>query len=260
MRRGSPSNTLLSCAWSQDSQHPTVLQQLALRELVSAMPVAEEQWDARSPGTWSLCTRNPHRKISNYISVLCSLVTYMLCLYVCHNHLLLDWIRSLYIRALFSIRIMKFSVLRLERKAGLASVMARHSQTFLVAKVDRYSYISWHIPACEREKNTQMRARNYVLVIPWPSVVLGIYTNPCGIYQSPWYKSLRQQLGHMVWVVYTICYYGFCCDLQDCITSQSPNMEMYTWHSAFIVGKIQSVLVQFYHYICDMEYITCQLP
>ena len=44
-------------------------------------------------------------------------------------------------------------------------------------------------------------------------------------------------------------YYVTMASVVTCKTVSHPNMEMYTWHSAFIVGKIQSVLVQFYHIV-----------
>ena len=93
-----------------------------------------------------------------------------------------------------------------------------------------------------------MKAHVYllVLVIPWPSTVLGIY--------APWYKSLRQQLGHGM----SGLYYVTMASVGTCMTVSLPNMEMYTWHSAFIVGKIQSVLVQFYHYVIwNMSHASC---
>ena len=44
-------------------------------------------------------------------------------------------------------------------------------------------------------------------------------------------------------------YYVTMASVVTCKTVSHPNMKMYTWHSAFIVGKIQPVLVQFYHYV-----------
>ena len=44
-------------------------------------------------------------------------------------------------------------------------------------------------------------------------------------------------------------YYVTMASVVTCMTVSHPNMEMYTWHSALVVGKIQSVPVQFYHYV-----------
>ena len=48
-------------------------------------------------------------------------------------------------------------------------------------------------------------------------------------------------------------YYVTMASVVTCKTVSHPNMEMYTWHSAFIVGKIQSVLYSSVLSLCDME-------
>ena len=56
-----------------------------------------------------------------------------------------------------------------------------------------------------------LQAGLYVLVIPWPSCCLKGFI-------PPGYKSLKTTARPWYeWFI--LCYYGFCCDLHDCITS-----------------------------------------